>query len=340
MLNAVHEHVDTIRWAEDSIELIDQRRLPFERCTLKCTTVEELARAIEGMAVRGAPAIGVAAAFGMALAAREDEPRKALASARERLLGTRPTAVNLAWGVHRVENAVRNVLDEEIAVRALVEAQRLLEEDIARNRALGHHGAALLEDGDTVLTHCNAGALATGGYGTALGVIRAAVEVGKRINVVADETRPRLQGARLTMFELMEDGIPVKLIPDGASGLLMRRGMVQKVVVGADRIAANGDVANKVGTYMVALAAHDNDIPFYVAAPTSTIDPSTASAEDIVIEERDEDEVLAVLGIPIAPPGARAYNYAFDITPARLITAIITEQGVFPPGEVLQSLDD
>lgn len=332
--------MDTIRWAEESVELIDQRRLPFERCTLKCTTVEELALAIEGMAVRGAPAIGVAAAFGMALAAREDEPRKALASARERLLRTRPTAVNIAWGVQRVENAVRNVPDKEVAVRALAEAQRLLEEDIARNRALGHHGAALLEDGDTVLTHCNAGALATGGYGTALGVIRAAVEAGKRINVVADETRPRLQGARLTMFELMEDGIPVRLLPDGASGLLMRRGMVQKVVVGADRIAANGDVANKIGTYMVALAAHDNGIPFYVATPTSTIDPDTASAEDIVIEERDEEEVLTVLGTPIAPPGARAYNYAFDVTPARLVTAIITEQGVFPPGEVLRSLDD
>ncbi len=330
----------TVRWADDSIELIDQRLLPFERCTLKCKTVEELACAIEGMAVRGAPAIGVAAAFSMALAAREDEPRKALACARERLLRTRPTAINLAWGVQRVENAVRNVPDEEVAVRALAEAQRLLEEDIARNRALGHHGSALLEDGDTVLTHCNAGALATGGYGTALGVIRAAIEAGKRIKVVADETRPRLQGARLTMFELMEDGIPARLIPDGASGLLMRRGMVQKVVVGADRIAANGDVANKVGTYMVALAAQDNGIPFYVAAPTSTIDPETASAEDIVIEERDENEVLAVLGTPIAPPGARAYNYAFDITPARLITAIITEQGVFPPGEVLRSLND
>ena len=332
--------MDTIRWAEESIELIDQRRLPFERCVLKCTTVEELARVIEGMAVRGAPAIGIAAAFGMALAAREEEPRKALASARERLLRTRPTAVNLAWGVQRVENAVRDVPDGELAAVALTEAQRLLEEDIAGNRALGHYGAALFEDGDTVLTHCNAGALATGGYGTALGVIRAAVEAGKRINVVADETRPRLQGARLTMFELMEDGIPVRLIPDSASGLLMRRGMIQKVVVGADRIAANGDVANKVGTYMAALAAHDNGIPFYVAAPTSTIDPDTASAEDIVIEEREEEEVLKVLGTPIAPPGARAYNFAFDITPARLITAIITEQGVFPPGEVLRSLDD
>jgi len=320
------------------VELVDQRRLPFERCTLKCTTVEELALAIECMAVRGAPAIGVAAAFGMALAAREDDSRKALASARERLLRTRPTAVNIAWGLQRVENAVHDVPENEIAAVALAEAQRILEEDIARNRALGRHGAALLDDGDTVLTHCNAGALATGGYGTALGVIRAAVEAGKRIDVVADETRPRLQGARLTMFELMEEGIPARLLPDGASGLLMRRGMVQKVVVGADRIAANGDVANKVGTYMAALAAHDNGIPFYVAAPTSTIDPDTPSAEDIIIEERDEEEVLKVLGTPIAPPGARAYNFAFDVTPARLITAIITERGVYPPSEILRSL--
>ncbi|MSQ32928.1 MAG: S-methyl-5-thioribose-1-phosphate isomerase [Dehalococcoidia bacterium] len=321
-----------------ALRLLDQTQLPHRVVYMELTTPQQVAHAIKTMQVRGAPAIGVAAAFGLALGAsslRDHPPKGLLArlqAIRDELAATRPTAVNLAWALDKVMQAARRAEGSadaaSIAQAALAEAQRLAEADVAANRALGRHGAALLPDGARVLTHCNAGALATVGYGTALGVIRAAVEQGKRISVWADETRPRLQGAALTAWELMQDNIPVTLISDTAAGHLMRRGQVDCVVVGADRIAANGDVANKIGTYQVAVLAKENGLPFYVAAPTSTIDLSLPDGDRIPIEERGEEEVTAIQGARIAPEGVRAANPAFDVTPHRYVSAIITEKGV------------
>lgn len=322
--------------------LLDQKALPLVEKTVTCATVDEVADRIRDLTVRGAPAIGVAAAWGALLAAvgaaalpESEDWRAFVDAALSRLENARPTAVNLAWAVARM----RRVMDEAAPVDAealaalwLKEAEFVQEEDIATNRAMGAFGAELLDDGDTVLTHCNAGALATAGFGTALGVVRAAVAQGKKISVIADETRPVLQGARLTAYELARDGIPVTVACDNAAGLLMRKGLVDKVVVGADRIAANGDTANKIGTYSVAVLAKEHGVPFYVAAPFSTIDPETLDGNAIPIEERGSEEVSCLGGTRVMPEGVAAYNFAFDVTPARLITGIITEKGVlFPP---------
>ncbi|MGH9354800.1 MAG: S-methyl-5-thioribose-1-phosphate isomerase [Terriglobia bacterium] len=331
----------TIEWTPEGVRMIDQTRLPSEEVYVTCRTYEEVADAIRSMVIRGAPAIGVAAAMGVALGVqrssahteaelREDFERIAAAISR-----TRPTAVNLFWAVKRMRAVFDAALAEASGEKLLSartklveEAQRILAEDIATNQAIGRHGAELLASSMTVLTHCNAGALATGGYGTALGVIRSAIEQGKQISVFADETRPFLQGARLTAWELAQDGIPVTLITDNMAGHFMNRGVLQAVIVGADRIAANGDVANKIGTYSVAVLARENSIPFYVAAPLSTIDLNIASGADIPIEERSAAEVTQLAGRAIAPEGIEARHPAFDVTPHRYVTAIITERGV------------
>jgi methylthioribose-1-phosphate isomerase len=297
------------------------------------------------MVVRGAPAIGAAAAFGLALAAVRSDARDPvslraeLKNAAETLQEARPTAVNLSWALQRVLRVAAGVEGgaEEVRAAVLAEAQRLADEDVEINRRMAEHGAALLADGDTIIHHCNTGALAAVDWGTALGVVRTAHEQGKRVRVLVDETRPRLQGARLTAWELTQYGIPFEIIPDGAAGYFLRSGQVQKVLFGADRVAANGDVANKIGTYMLSLAAHDNQVPAYCVAPTSTVDLSLAGGDQIPIEERGPEEVLnlAVDGQPVAPPGAAARNPAFDITPARLLTGIVTENGVVrPPFEI------
>ncbi|MEY2567786.1 MAG: methylthioribose-phosphate isomerase [Actinomycetota bacterium] len=308
----------TIEWRDGVVRMIDQRRLPAELAFLDCRTVDELCDAIATLAIRGAPALGVAGAMGVALAATRGEDVLAAAA---RLIATRPTAVNLAWGVHRAVAATDPV----------AEAQRLASDDVARNQAMGRLGADLLPVGARVLTHCNAGALATAGYGTALGVIRAAHEAGKAPTVWVDETRPVLQGARLTTWELERLGIPATLVADVMAGSLMAAGDVDCVIVGADRIAANGDVANKVGTYTLAVLAAHHRVPFYVAAPLSTVDPACPSGASIPIERRDPDEVLAVMGTRVAPAGTTAENRAFDVTPAQLVTAIITEAGIAEP---------
>ena len=328
-----------MRFDGETLELIDQRRLPAEETWIRCRTAAETADAIRQMVVRGAPAIGATAAFGFVLAARAaaggspDELRRALAEAAETLEGARPTAVNLAWAVDRMRKVASRALDEhldngEVVRRLGNEAQAIFEEDVEANRAMGRHGAMLVPDGARVLTHCNTGALATTAYGTALGVVRAAVAEGKSVRVLADETRPYLQGARLTAWELQRDGIPVTVITDNAAGHLMARGEIDLVIVGSDRIAINGDVANKIGTYTVAVLARRHGIPFYVAAPTSTIDADCPDGEAIPIEERDPDEVVEVLGRRTAPEGVEARHPAFDVTPAELVTAIVTEQGI------------
>lgn len=330
--------VEPIRWAEGRLLLLDQSRLPAQEVWLELEDVAEVAAAIREMRVRGAPAIGVAAAFGVALAARASTARDmaAFRADLERaialLRATRPTAVNLFWALERMRaTAAACATPDEARARLLAEAMAIQVQDVEANRRIGRLGAELIPDGATVLTHCNAGALATAGYGTALGVIRAAREAGKQVRVVADETRPLLQGARLTAWELMRDEIPVILIVDGAAGSLMRRGLVTCVVVGADRIAANGDVANKIGTYQLAVLAREHGIPFYVAAPTSTLDLSLASGDAIPIEERRPEEVTRIHGVPIAPAGVEVLNPAFDVTPAAYVTAIITERGVARP---------
>ena len=319
--------------------LLDQRLLPTAEDYVLCRTPQEVAEALRRMVVRGAPAIGVTAAWGCVLALHglppgADWPAR-LDAALEALAQARPTAVNLRWAVERLRALWRR-LGPETGREALLaafmeEARRMQEEDVAACRALGHHGAALREDGDTVLTHCNAGALATAGYGTALGVVRAAVESGKRIRVIADETRPFLQGARLTAWELHKDDIPVTVACDNACALLMSKGLVQRVVVGADRIAANGDTANKIGTLGVALLARHFGVPFYVAAPLSTIDPATPTGAAIPIEERPAEEVTQMGPTRLCPEGVPVYNFAFDVTPAAFITGIITEKGVLRP---------
>lgn len=331
---------DHIRFDEASWQLLllDQRRLPMVEETFVCRTVNDVVYALQTMVVRGAPAIGVTAAYGCCLALPEVQEfsswRDELATRLRVLAEARPTAVNLRWAVDRMQRvALSSKADTPALLRKvwLAEAKTIHLADVADNQAMGRFGAVLLRDGDRVLTHCNAGALATAGYGTALGVIRAAVEAGKKIEVIADETRPFLQGARLTAYELHRDGIPVRVACDNAAALLMRKGLVDKVIVGADRIAANGDAANKIGTYGVALLAKAHGIPFFVAAPLSTIDPLTATGDGIPIEERPAEEVVSMTGIPIVPENVPVYNFAFDVTPAELISAIITEVGVLSP---------
>ena len=336
--------VPTVEWKDGAVRLLDQSRLPDKVEFVDCRDYETVGIAIKELWVRGAPAIGIAAAMGVALGAQAvkateyDAFRKAVWAIADHLAATRPTAVNLFWAIDRMKRRLDALRAEPIAAikqQLIAEAQAVLAEDIAMNRAIGRHGSAVVGDGQTILTHCNAGALATGGYGTALGVVRAAWEQGKKIRVVADETRPVLQGARLTAWELMQDGIPVTLITDNMAGALMGQGRIHVCVVGADRITANGDVANKIGTYSVAVLAHAHGIPFYVAAPSSTIDLSMPSGEQIPIEQRDPREVTHVRGkAPIAPDGCEVFNPAFDVTPARLITGIITERGVFKPSEL------
>jgi methylthioribose-1-phosphate isomerase len=345
----------TIEWTDDGVRMIDQTKLPTSEVYVTCRTYQEVAEAIRTMVIRGAPAIGVAAAMGIALGVKRStartvvELRNEFEAIAETISMTRPTAVNLFWAVRRMREVFDTTLAthvseaERMAVvqaRLIEEAQRILAEDIATNQAMGRRGAALLPEAGTVLTHCNAGALATGGYGTALGVIRAAVAAGKNIKVFADETRPFLQGARLTAWELAKDGIAVTLITDNMAGHFMQRGEIQAVIVGADRIAANGDVANKIGTYTLAVLARENNIPFYVAAPRSTIDLNIASGDAIPIEERSRREVTHWAGVATAPEGIEARHPAFDVTPHRYVTVIITERGIAraPYAESLKAL--
>lgn len=340
--------VPTVEWKDGAVRILDQSRLPDEVEFVDCRDYETVAIAIKELWVRGAPAIGITAAMGVALGAQAvkavefDAFRAAVWAIAEHLAATRPTAVNLFWALDRMTRRLDALKTEPIATikeHLIAESQAVLDEDIAMNRAMGRHGAAVIADGQTILTHCNAGALATGGYGTALGVVRAAWEEGKKIRVIADETRPVLQGARLTAWELMQDGIPVTLIIDSMAGALMGQGRIHVCVVGADRITANGDVANKIGTYSVAVLAHAHGIPFYVAAPSSTIDGAMSSGEQIPIEQRDPCEVTHVRGkARIAPEGVEVFNPAFDVTPARLITGIITERGIFKPGELADKM--
>jgi methylthioribose-1-phosphate isomerase len=330
----------TIDWQGDVIVMVDQRKLPAQEVYVRCTTAPEVARAIRTMVIRGAPAIGVATAMGIALGMRRSTAKGTKQFAVEfqkicdLMAGTRPTAVNLFWAIDRMkktfaEAAQAGCSTEEIATRLETEARRIHDEDVANCRLLGGFGAAVVPDGARVLTHCNAGALATAGYGSALGVVRAAVEAGKKVSVIADETRPFLQGARLTAWELLRDGINTTVITESMAGPLMRAGDVDLVVVGADRIAANGDTANKIGTYTVAVLAHEHKIPFYVAAPVSTIDLATPSGSEIPIEERHQREVTHIGSARLTPEGALIRNLAFDVTPHRYITGIITERGIY-----------
>ncbi len=337
MTSSQATRVETLRWCDGQLEMIDQRVLPAQFRYLRFDGADAVARGIRDMVVRGAPAIGCAAAYGVALEALRlrDSPAAEFARLLERgfeiLAASRPTAVNLFWALKRMRTRWESLSDRPVAAQAdalLAEAHEILAEDIRVNRALGEHGAALLADGARVLTHCNAGALATAGHGTALGVIRSAVEAGKRISVVADETRPFLQGARLTAWELVQERIPVTLITDNMAGFMMSRGEIDAVVVGTDRVAANGDVANKIGTYMVAVLAQRHRIPFYVACPTSTIDLSIADGAAIPIEERSPTEVTGFRDCQWAADGVSVRNPAFDVTPAELVTALITERGV------------
>jgi methylthioribose-1-phosphate isomerase len=329
--------IKTVEWTNQGVRFIDQRRLPTEEVYVVCRNYEEVAAAIRDMAVRGAPAIGVSAAMGVALGMQQstatdmagfsahfDRVAKLIAE-------TRPTAVNLFWGIRRMKakfDSLSTRTIPQIKDALVAEAQLMLVEDIAANEAMGKHGAVLMPSSGGVLTHCNAGALATCGYGTALGVIRAAVSAGKQIHVFADETRPFLQGSRLTAWELMQDGIPTTVIADNMAGAMMRQGKIQAVIVGADRIAANGDVANKIGTYSVAVLAKEHGLPFYVAAPWSTVDLNTPDGDHIPIEQRSAREVTHHAGTQVAPTGVMVENPAFDVTPSKYIAAIITERGI------------
>jgi methylthioribose-1-phosphate isomerase len=313
---------------DDTVVMLDQRELPARELYHRLESVDDVARGIRDMVVRGAPAIGISAAYGFVLAARRGRD---LSEAAKLLSASRPTAVNLFWAIARMQRAAAQAVAGELATALAAEARAIHREDVEACRTMGRYGAAHVPDGATILTHCNAGALATGGYGTALGVIRAAHEAGKRIRVLSAETRPYLQGTRLTAWELARDGIDVSIIADGAAGHFLSRGEVTLVVVGSDRIAANGDVANKIGTFGVACAAHFNDRPFYVAAPWSTVDLACPSGAAIVIEERDAVEVTHLGGKALAPSGVGARNPAFDVTPARLVRAIFTERGVVDP---------
>ena len=339
----------TIDWQDSAIVMIDQRKLPGQEIWVRCTTAPEVARAISTMVIRGAPAIGVAAAMGIALGMRRSKATGTRAFATEfqktcsLMAATRPTAVNLFWAIDRMkrtfgEAARAGASVDEIRGRLDAEARAIHDEDVASCRAIGRHGADLVPDGARILTHCNAGALATAGFGTALGVIRGAVEQGKRVSVLADETRPFLQGARLTAWELVRDGIDTTVITDNMAAAMMKQGLVDLVVVGADRIAANGDVANKIGTYSVAVLAHVHGIPFYVAAPRSTVDLDTPDGSTIPIEERPAREVTHVGPTRLTPEGAKIRNPAFDVTPNTYVSAIITELGICraPYGESLK----
>jgi len=347
--------VRSIEWNNGRVLILDQNRLPFEITYIECTDYMMVAEAIKNLSIRGAPAIGIAAAMGIALAAQEIETDdydlfiERLQPVFDTMLKTRPTAVNIRWAVERIRsvllaNRYRKI--SELKDMLIAEAIMIREEDIEVNRNIGRFGADLILDGFRVLTHCNAGALATGGYGTATAPIFVAAEQGKRLHVYVDETRPVLQGARLTSWELLQAGIPVTLIPDNAAGALMKRGEIDIIIVGTDRTVRNGDVANKIGTYSLAVLAKENNIPFYVAAPLSSIDLSISTGEEIPIEERDPSEVTCIRGrllsgdkqeiglVQIAPDGVKAKNYAFDVTPARYITGIITERGIFKPSAI------
>ncbi|MFN3479632.1 MAG: S-methyl-5-thioribose-1-phosphate isomerase [Thermodesulfovibrionales bacterium] len=347
--------IKAIDWQKDKVIILDQSLLPFEVRYIECSDYREVAEAIKSLRIRGAPAIGIAAAMGIALAAQAIEAEdaeeliKGLDPAFTEMMKTRPTAVNIRWAIERIKGMLTVNQDKkvpELKGMLITEAKRILEEDIEVNRAIGRFGAELIKDGYTILTHCNAGTLATGGYGTATAAMFVAAEQGKRIHVYVDETRPVLQGARLTSWELIQAGIPVTLIPDNAAGAIMKKGEIDIVIVGTDRTVRNGDVANKIGTYSVAVLAKENNIPFYVAAPLSSIDLTIPSGEDIPIEERDPSEVTHIRGkiiskddkkiglVQIAPDGVKAKNYAFDVTPARYITGIITEKGIFKPSEI------
>ncbi len=341
--------VKTLEWTDAGIRFIDQRKLPTEETYVLAGNYEEVAEAIRNMMVRGAPAIGVAAAMGIAIGVRDSEAghlselRRDFEQICELMGETRPTAVNLFWAIRRMQRKFDECADlplPQLKQALITEARQMYLEDIAANEAMGRNGAVLLPASGGVLTHCNAGALATCGYGTALGVIRAAVEQGKKIQVFADETRPFLQGSRLTAWELMQDGIPTTVISDNMSGTIMKQGKIGAVVVGADRIAANGDVANKVGTYMVAVLAKEHGIPFYVAAPFSTVDMECPDGSRIPIEQRSTREVTHIGDRQIAPTGVKVENPAFDVTPAQYVTAIITERGVAraPYAESLKKL--
>jgi methylthioribose-1-phosphate isomerase len=329
--------VETLRWRGDRLELIDQRLLPQRFEYVACSDAAETAAAIRAMVVRGAPAIGCAAAFGIALEARRLHANAgasrdaAIERAFSALRASRPTAVNLFWALERMQSAYAIASKQDAAAMAsalAAEAEGIFAEDLQVNRTMGRHGAALVADGARIMTHCNAGALATSGHGTALGVVRSARDAGKRISVIANETRPFLQGARLTAWELLQERIPVTLVTDGMAGYLMQQGKVDLIIVGADRVAANGDVANKIGTYPLAVLAERHGIPFYVAAPLSTIDRAIADGSGIPIEERDPAEVTGFRGEHWAPQGVSVVNPAFDVTPASLVTALITERGV------------
>ena len=332
--------IQTLEWTASGVRFIDQTKLPNEEVYVTCTTHQQVADVIRNMVVRGAPAIGVAAAMGIALgihnskAENINDLRQEFDVICDMTGKTRPTAVNLFWAIRRMREKFELLSRKPIAriQQSLIEeAQRMHAEDIAANQAMGRHGAALMPASGGVLTHCNAGALATCGYGTALGVIRAAIEQGKKIHVFADETRPFLQGSRLTAWELMKDGIPTTVISDNMAGAMMKQGKIGAIIVGADRIAANGDVANKIGTYTVAVLAKENGLPFYVAAPFSTIDLHTPSGNEIPIEQRNPREVTHFAGKAVTPEGVQVENPAFDVTPAKYVTAIVTERGIARP---------
>ena len=343
--------IQTLEWTNAGVVFIDQTKLPTEEVYVTCTTHQQVADVIRNMVVRGAPAIGVAAALGIALGVKNSKAqtgadlKKDFDQICETIRQTRPTAVNLFWAIRRMTEKFESLRVRPIAQikQALIEeAQRMHAEDIAANQAMGRHGATLMPSSGGVLTHCNAGALATAGYGTALGVIRAAVEQGKKIHVYANETRPFLQGSRLTAWELMKDSIPTTVISDNMAGVMMQQGKIGAIVVGADRIAANGDVANKIGTYTVAILAKEHGIPFYVAAPISTVDLATPDGSKIPIEQRNAREVTHIAGKQMVPDGVQVENPAFDVTPAKYVAAIITERGIAraPYTESLRKLSE
>ncbi len=343
--------IHTLEWTPRGVRFIDQTKLPTEEVYVTCTTHQQVADVIRNMVVRGAPAIGVAAAMGIALGVKNSKAengsdlKKDFDEICETIRQTRPTAVNLFWAIRRMTEKFERIRIRpipQIKQDLIEEAQRMHAEDIAANQAMGRHGATLMPASGGVLTHCNAGALATAGYGTALGVIRAAVEAGKKIHVYADETRPFLQGSRLTAWELMKDGIPTTVISDNMAGVMMQQGKIGAIVVGADRIAANGDVANKIGTYTVAVLAREHGIPFYVAAPISTVDLATSDGSKIPIEQRNPREVTHIAGKQMVPDGVEVENPAFDVTPAKYVAAIITERGIAraPYEESLRKLSD
>jgi methylthioribose-1-phosphate isomerase len=343
--------IQTLEWTDKGVVFIDQTKLPTEEVYVTCATHQQVADVIRNMVVRGAPAIGVSAAMGIALGVKNSKAengadlKKDFDEICETIRQTRPTAVNLFWAIRRMQEKFQKIRIRpipQIKQDLIEESQRMHAEDIAANQAMGRHGATLMPSSGGVLTHCNAGALATAGYGTALGVIRAAVEAGKKIHVYADETRPFLQGSRLTAWELMKDGIPTTVIADNMSGVMMQQGKIGAIVVGADRIAANGDVANKIGTYTVAILAKEHGIPFYVAAPISTVDLATPDGSKIPIEQRNVKEVTHIAGKQMTPDGVEIENPAFDVTPAKYIAAIITERGIAraPYTESLKKLSE